>query len=129
MAGNIGKLYLFRGCSGFGKGLLIPIIVLYFLHQGLSLATFTIFGAMLNAATIVFEIPTGIIADRFSRKWSICAGALFDVAAIIILQSTTNLRVMPLGFVSWRLSQALLSDAVSALLYDSLKAESREAEF
>lgn len=129
MADNVWKLYLFRGTSGFGKGLLIPIIVLYFLNQGISLAAFTVFWAMLNCATFVFEIPTGIIADRFSRKWSICAGALFDVTAIIILQSTSNLRLMPLGFISWGLSQALLSGAVSALLYDSLIADGREEEF
>ena len=129
LTGNVWKFYLYRGTFGFGKGLLIPIIILFFLDRGITLATFTLFWALLNAVTVVFEIPTGIIADRFSRKWSVCTGALFDVTAIIILLSTTKISLLPLGFMAWGLSQALQSGAASALLYDSLKADDREDEF
>lgn len=129
MASNVWKFYLYRGSFGFGKGLLIPIIVLFFLDRGITLATFTLYWALLNVATVAFEIPTGIIADRFSRKWSVCAGALFDITAIIILLLTTNPSLLPLGFLSWGLSQALQSGAASALLYDSLKADGREEAF
>lgn len=129
LAGNVWKFYAYRGFFGFGKGLLIPIIVLFFLDRGITLLAFTLFWALLNVSTVIFEIPTGIVADRFSRKWSVCAGALFEVAAILIVLSTTNYLPLALGFISWGIGQALQSGAASALLYDSQKAEGLEAEF
>jgi hypothetical protein len=44
LAGNVWKFYLYRGSFGFGKGLLIPISVLFFLDREVTLAAFTSIG-------------------------------------------------------------------------------------
>ena len=129
LAGNVWKFYAYRGFLGLGKGVLVPIIVLSFLDRGVTLATFTIFWAILNVSTVVFEIPTGIIADRFSRKWSVCAGACFEATAFVVILSTTNYILLTLGFISLGVGQALQSGADSAFLYDSQKADGQEGKF
>lgn len=73
---NVWKFYVYKALWGLGNGLGFPILVLYFLDRGLTLTEFMILMSTLNLSVFVFEVPTGIVADKFSRKWSICIGTL-----------------------------------------------------
>ena len=127
--GNVWKFYTYGGLVGFGKGVIIPIVVLFFLDRGITLAQFTVLWSMLNLSTVIFEMPTGIMADRFSRKWSVCLGILFEVIAILTILATKDYLLLAFGFLSWGVGQAFGSGANSALLYDSLKADGLEDKF
>ena len=73
-------------------------------------------------------MPTGLIADRWGRKASIAIGTLlYSVAMFLILTPALSPSFI-LGYVLWNSSMAFVSGADSALLYDSLKADGREAE-
>ena len=122
---NVWKFYLYKGLWGLGMGLVIPVGMLYYLERGVSLAGFMILMTVLNFSVVVFEVPTGVVADKFSRKWSICLGTALMAMAAVIMLATVNFALLALGFLCWGLGQSLVSGADSALLYDSLKTEKK----
>jgi MFS family permease len=76
----------------------------------------------------VLEVPTGTIADRFGRKWSMILGALCSGIALMIFGLV---RSYPLFFVAnflCALGMTCISGADQALLYDTLLSEGRSDE-
>jgi MFS family permease len=68
----------------------------------------------------VLEVPTGTIADRFGRKWSLVAGSLFSGASFAMFGLV---RSYPLFFVAnllCALGATCISGADQALLYETL---------
>src|SRR5262245_33364820 len=45
-----------------------------FQTAGLYTPALVLVGAIMEAAVFVFEIPPGVVADRWSRKWSVIIG-------------------------------------------------------
>ena len=62
------KFYLLKYAWGMRWGTLLPIFALYFQDRGISLTGFMILMASLNLFSVAAELPTGLFADRFSRK-------------------------------------------------------------
>ncbi len=60
---------------------------LYFMERGLTIEQVYYMVAAFSVAVVIFEFPTGVLADRFSHKqsvvWSGLIGALFQFAYII----------------------------------------------
>lgn len=74
---------------------------------------------------VLAEVPTGIIADRVSKKWVlVCAKSLrvLVFAAWLVWPSFWGYFV---GFVLWGIAWALSSGAFEAYLYESLPAKSK----
>ena len=68
----------------------------------------------------LLEVPTGTIADRFGRKWSLVVGALFSGASFMMFGLV---RSYPLFFVAnflCAVGATCISGADQALLYDRL---------
>ena len=126
---NVWKFYVYKGLWGLGTGLVIPTLVLYYLGRGISLTEFMLLMTVLNFSAFVFEVPTGVIADKFSRKWSICLGTALMTGGVVIMLVTVNFALLALGFLCWGLGSSLVSGADSALLYDSLEAENEAEHF
>jgi MFS family permease len=126
---NVWKFYLYKLLWGLGMGLAIPVLVLYYLDRGVSLLGFMILMTILNLSTFIFEVPTGVVADKFSRKWSVCSGSALMVVSVVMMLTTTNYGLLALGFLCWGIGQSLVSGADSALLFDSLQAAGKEGRF
>ena len=69
------------------------------------------------------EVPGGVIADKFSPKWSVCAGSCFKLLSLCLMVTSVPYPVLVLAFICWGLGESLVSGADSALLYDSLQAD------
>ena len=76
----------------------------------------------------ILEIPTGAIADRFGRKFSLALGGLIVAFAAFIYGSVPKFEVFLLGEFLFAVAIAFISGADEALLYDSLKESGREGE-
>ncbi|HCR19587.1 MAG TPA: hypothetical protein DIU35_19090 [Candidatus Latescibacteria bacterium] len=127
--GNVWKFYVCKVLLGLSQGVVIPIVVLYFHDRGISLTGFMILMTVLNFSQFVLEVPTGIVADKFSRKWSVFSGFVIWSISLLIMLTTTNYPLLILSFVGFGLFSALLSGADTALLYDSLKTHRKEEKF
>ena len=80
---NIRKSYIFRFLMEFQ--LWWPIWVIYLQKQrGLSLTQITLLDAPFFLLMVLAEVPTGAIADRFGRRWSLMLGSAFFALAIFI---------------------------------------------
>jgi len=81
----------------------------------------------------ILEVPTGAVADRFGRKFSVCLGLFISGIGFTVYVSAPSIYVFLLGEFILALALALISGANMALLSDSLAsnglAESRTRIF
>jgi MFS family permease len=70
----------------------------------------------------VAEVPSGALADRFSRRGCLVVAGLLQAAAFGVWLALPGFPGYAAGFVVWGLGGALLSGAQEALLHDGLAA-------
>ncbi|NJJ41710.1 MFS transporter [Paenibacillus apii] len=113
-------------------GSLIPAYVierLYWEERGMSIQL-VVYTEMIFAVTVVLlELPTGIIADRWSRKRMLVLASLLGCFEFLILLYADSFRHFALAVFLAAVGRTAGSGAENALLYDSLKAAGREESF
>ncbi len=122
---NIWKIYLAQFLSGlhFVGAVLIP----FFTDWGnLNFTQILILQSVFLFTAFIFEIPTGSIADRYSRKLSLMLGASCVIIGTLVYVSTPIFVIFIVGEVFWGLGEALFSGAHHALIYDTLKETKQE---
>ncbi|MFL5802396.1 MAG: MFS transporter [Roseiflexaceae bacterium] len=124
---NIAKFYTWSCLSGIN--LLYPIQAIYLLSKGFSAPELALFASMTAICSTLLELPTGYIADRFSRKVSVALG--FLCASIAYVELAFVQTLFGLFFVSLflGLNNALKSGATESLIYDELKQLRQEADY
>ncbi len=94
---------------------------LFFLSRGIDLAQIGILLFLWSVMSLLFEVPTGIMADRWSRrKMLILAGIFFSICYLIWIFSNSFLMFL-LGFLFRTLGATFASGTLQAYLYDYLK--------
>lgn len=125
---NIWKFYLVRSLVEFQ--LLFPIWVVYLQEErGLSLQQVTAMEGPFWLATVLLEVPTGAVADRFGRKVSLSLGALVYAGAVATFGLAQDYTVLFASYLLWAGALTLFSGADAAFFYDTLKALGREEEY
>ncbi len=72
------------------------------------------------------EIPTGVVADRYGRKYSLALGGLFTGASFAIFGLVNDIFAFFVAEFVCALGMTLLSGADRAMIYDTLLALGRE---
>jgi predicted MFS family arabinose efflux permease len=111
---------------------LVPIYPLYalmFADTGLSAAEISGLFLIWSGVGITAEVPFGALADRFSRRSSMVAGAGLQALAYVVWTATPGFPGFAAGFVLWGLGGALVSGSQEALLYDGLAAAGAEEHY
>ena len=125
--GNIKKYYYY---SAFAELLILgPIIILFFLAKGLSFTQITILQSISAISVFIFEVPTGVVADRMGRKFSMVLGAALWALSLFTYIVGKTFIIFALAEIIFSLGAAFKSGADSALIYDSLKNLGREDDF
>ena len=114
---NIWLMYLFSFFWLFM--IIIPVIVPFFESKGLSLAQVFYLQAIFAACVVVFEIPSGYVADMLGRKNALVAGSLFHGVGFTLLYFVDDFQGLVLFELSVGIGLSLLSGADLSLLYDS----------
>ena len=52
------------------------VFLLFLAEKGMSVTEIALYQALFNIATVVLELPTGLIGDFFGKKFSIQVGVL-----------------------------------------------------
>jgi len=121
------KLYpWYQAAGGFIPWL--PVFFLFF-FQYVDLSKAIQLGAVYYFSVFLIEVPSGYFSDRFGRRLTLLLSASFAVLAyIIFIQSST--------FAGFAVGQFVLAAAISfksgsdsSLLYDTLAALDRTAEY
>ncbi|MGI5506983.1 MFS transporter [Lentzea sp. CA-135723] len=110
----------------------MPIYALYallFADSGLSDASISVLLTIWSLTAVVFEVPSGALADRFSRRSCLVASGVLQAlghAAWVVFPSFWGFAA---GFVLWGLGGTLQSGSFEALLYDGLAANGDEDQY
>ena len=123
-ASNINKIVLITFFQRFH--LYVHAYALLLLGRGLTLVQISLIESIVIGTIFLMEVPTGVLADRVGRKWSI-------FASTVLLMSAEFIFIFARGF-EWYVFIALLtgtgfafaSGAMEALIYDSLPEKGRD---
>ena len=85
--------------------------------------------ALYTVLTLVFDVPAGVIADRWGRKRMLIVAVSCFILANIVLGGSPTFFVYMIGTVLWALFSVSYNGTYEAILFDSLKQEKREKEF
>jgi len=108
--------------------IIIPVIVPFFESKGLTLAEVFFLQSFFAFFVVVFEIPSGYVADMLGRKNALLAGSLFHGMAYCWLFFADSFAGLVLFEMLAGIGLSLLSGADLSLLYDSQEALGQSPE-
>ncbi len=115
---NIWKLYIIKGLMWFMVAM--PIIVLFFQENGLSLKEVMILQGSYSLMVALMEIPSGYIADLFGRKKTMVLGTVFCFLGFALFSFSFGFWEFLLAEILLGIGNSFISGSDSAILYDSL---------
>jgi MFS family permease len=107
----------------------LPIVVLFVQDRGFSLAQYTALDAVWYVSTLVFEVPTGVVTDRYGKKVSLLVAAALQSFSLFILAIAKTFLLMIISYVLWGLASSFETGTTDAFVYDSLKQINREEDY
>ncbi|WP_327010964.1 MFS transporter [Dactylosporangium sp. NBC_01737] len=108
---------------------LYPLYALLFTDTGLGDGQISLLFALWSGVGLLAEVPTGALADRFSRRGALVAAGVLQAVAFAVWTAAPGGWVFAAGFVLWGVGGALSSGALEALLYDGLVAAGAEDRY
>lgn len=101
-------------------------IVVYFRDLGLSIFQISILTMTMLLFTILFEIPTGAIADVYGRKFSVLLSAIIEGSALFSIFFLTNYYALLFAFAIAGIGSTFSSGAKEAWVTDLIKKERKD---
>jgi MFS family permease len=121
----IGTYYAIAGLFTLSAALIWGVNTLFLLHAGLDILGVFIANAAFTAGMVVFEIPTGVMADTAGRRLSFLLSvailSLTTVGYVLVARTGGGLAAFAAVSVAMGLGFTFYSGAVEAWLVDALK--------
>lgn len=124
---NALQLYLIKIAKWFN--LVMPIVVLFYQDNGLSMSQIFLLKSIYSIAMVVMELPSGYMADVWGCRKTLISGSILGTLGILIYSISSSFGSFVVAEIVLGVGFSFISGADSALLYDSLKAEGREDEY
>ncbi len=106
-----------------------PVLTPFMISKGLNYTQIMMLQSVAAVTKILFEVPTGVVADKVSRKLSLFLSGLFLMAGLLIYIIFDYFAVLALAEVIMAVGCTLNSGADSALLYETLKGTEYEKNY
>ena len=117
--------YRIAGLHSLAASLIWGVHTLFLVAAGLTLAEVFLVHAATAAAVVVFEVPTGVVADARGRRASVAASAAFLFAGTLLYLlaswSDGGVVLFGLGAVALGIGNTFYSGAAEAWLVDALE--------
>ncbi|MDR1694400.1 MAG: MFS transporter [Lactobacillaceae bacterium] len=101
--------------------LLYPLYAIMFKDHGMSDTEVSILLIFWSIGSIIFQIPCGLIADKYSRKNMILLGQAMKVCCFAVWLIFPNFIGFLTGFLMWGFQWAVNNSVFEALVYEELK--------
>ena len=123
-------LYLLRAGWFFHNFMLVlPVIVLVYTQRGISVGDFFLIQGIFRLVAFLFEIPSGYLSDRFSRRRVMIMGGAFCVAGFSVIAMAYGFWAIVLGEALLGVASALFTGTLEAYTYDLLKRNKTQKQF
>jgi MFS family permease len=114
--------------TGFVWGALFAMMTTAFMvyqveMAGLGPLQLVLVGTALEIGAFLFEIPTGVVADAWSRKGSVVVGFLIIGVAFVISGLNPRFEIIALSSFGWGIGWTFISGAKEAWLADEVGVE------
>jgi MFS family permease len=110
-----------RAGSAFGDTIVWVLAPVYFVQTvGMSPLQLVLVGTFMELTVFLFEVPTGIVADVYSRRLSIVIGMFVMGAAIVFVGSVPEAWAVIVGWSVWGFGYTFTSGAADAWLADEI---------
>lgn len=115
-------VYLFmNGAESFLFGLAFTVNMLFQVTvAGLSPLELVLVGSVLEGTILIFEVPTGLVADAVSRRLSTLIGLALTGASLLIQGALPIFGWILVSQVVWGVGYTFTSGAVTAWLVDEI---------
>jgi len=100
---------------------IMPFYVLYFLHIGFNFFQIALISSIRSVVTLIFEIPTGVIADKYGRKNSVILGYLLTAISLALIPIWNQFYIVAIIFAFDALFETLVSGADHAWAVDLME--------
>jgi len=105
----------------FNMGIVTLISTVFYTFRGLSPSEIFYTAVVFALVTLLAEIPSSYLADKWGRKKTIMLALIFGMFSYIIQVYSYTLFSFSFAFVSMAISYAFFSGTDEALIYDSNK--------
>ena len=113
--------YLLQSGSALGDTLVWVLAPVYFVKTvGMSPLQLVLVGTFMELTVFCFEVPTGIVADVYSRRLSTIVGVVIMGLAIVFVGSVAEAWAVILGWSIWGFGYTFTSGATDAWLADEI---------
>lgn len=123
---QLSKLYL---SSIIGNLSLTGAWVAILAARGFSLVEIGIAETVFHITSIIFELPSGVMADVFGRKKMLMVSTVMQLIATVIMIMSNDLFMVCLSIAFHALTYNFASGTGDALAYDSMKLAKVESRF
>jgi len=110
----------------------MPIYAFYtilFIERGKSVTDIAVLIALWSTFAIIFEVPAGILADRWNRKNMLAISEILKGFCFVIWFFSHTFIMFAVGFLFWGIASAFVSGTEEGLIYDNLKSDGDEESF
>lgn len=102
---------------------------LFMLNRGLNLSQIGILLFLWSVMSLLFEVPTGVLADHWSRRKMLILSGVFFSICYATWAFSSSFWLFLLGFLFRTLGATFASGTLQAYVYDFLKINHKEEEF
>ena len=120
---------MFMAADGFLLHLTTVVFSVFLIVEiGLDPLRLVLMGTILEASFLLFEVPTGVVADTVSRRLSVIVGVAGSGLGFLLLGASTSFLMAGLSQVVWGVFATFVSGADVAWLTDEV-GEERAREY
>jgi MFS family permease len=125
--GDVGRLYIWwMGVwASMHRGYWFVASLYLVLDAHLSALQLVTIGVVQSVISGLFEVPAGVVADTFSRKWSLVFAHLLMGAAIVLTGSVRSFPALVTSQALWGIAWTFASGSDIAWIADELASPSR----
>jgi DHA3 family tetracycline resistance protein-like MFS transporter len=121
---------VFNGVGAFVGALSWTVAPIYFVTVvGMNPLELVLVGTVMEVSYFLSEVPTGALADAYSRKLSIVIGTLITSAAVLVVGLVPEVLVILCAWAGWGLGAAFEEGALQAWLADEIGQEGLSKAF
>lgn len=124
---QIRMLYLYSGFNCFKLAGASWVALLA--ARGYSLVEIGLAESVFHLTSLLFELPSGIVADVFGRKRTLLLSQLFTLLSAVLMLFASSFLAVLVAMVLTALGYNFASGTREALAYDSLKAAGQEEAY
>ena len=120
------KLLSLSAMSSFRLG---GVWVALLAARGFSMVEIGVAEGVFHVASLLFEVPSGVISDVFGRKYSLVCSRMMGMISSLLMAFSRGLPDVCIALIFGAFSYNFESGAREALAYDSLKIQGKEDDY